>query len=427
MNGHTNAARLSRLVALVVVLVVALAIAPGIAWGAHDSGPMPNIMPGGAAGGASCTGVSGEFFSYEAVEYTDSGWVFSEWELTYDGGTTKYGSEKKVDAPKEIDGHGLTSVTAYFKQKKPTPPTAVVNPSGAGTVTSEPAGDGGTAYTATANEGWQFASWTLAYEGGNTFDVDENPVNISDPENLASLTANFKSVAPAPTTYKVSVTAEPAEGGTAEASAAEAAEGADVKLTAVANDGYEFVAWKTDPSDLSIVDGAFTMPASNVTATAVFQKKDAPTPATTYTITFDANGGTGSMDTQTVEAGTTVTLATNAYVRDGYSFSSWNTAQDGSGTTYADGAEVAVESNLTLYAQWTARENPSPSPEPKPSDPASETKPSEPTPKAKPSESVSTNKLPQTSDATAPLTSAAVVVAAIAGGILFAARRRMER
>ncbi len=45
-------------------------------------------------------------------------------------------------------------------------------------------------------------------------------------------------------------------------------------------------------------------------------------------------------------------LNPNTFTRDGYVFSNWNTAKDGSGTAYSDEAEVKFEGNTTLYAQW---------------------------------------------------------------------------
>ena len=68
----------------------------------------------------------------------------------------------------------------------------------------------------------------------------------------------------------------------------------------------------------------------------------------TYTIQYRANGGSGSMNDTT---GTTVSAAACGFTRTGYTFSSWNTAADGSGTTYAVGAKV--DADVILYAQWT--------------------------------------------------------------------------
>ena len=77
--------------------------------------------------------------------------------------------------------------------------------------------------------------------------------------------------------------------------------------------------------------------------------------ANTYTITFNANGGTESDSTQTVTYDTTVKLNANTFVREGYTFNGWNRAANGSGTGYADKADFTMnETNgVTLYAQWT--------------------------------------------------------------------------
>jgi uncharacterized repeat protein (TIGR02543 family) len=74
--------------------------------------------------------------------------------------------------------------------------------------------------------------------------------------------------------------------------------------------------------------------------------------ATSYTVTFDANGGTGSMSNQSASAATNLT--SNSFSRTGYSFSGWNTSSNGSGTSYANSASYPFTSNTTLYAQWTA-------------------------------------------------------------------------
>ena len=72
-----------------------------------------------------------------------------------------------------------------------------------------------------------------------------------------------------------------------------------------------------------------------------------------YTITFNANGGDGSMDSQTFEVGVDTALNANAFTREGYKFIAWNTAADGSGATYADeGAILELTGDMTLYAQW---------------------------------------------------------------------------
>jgi uncharacterized repeat protein (TIGR02543 family)/LPXTG-motif cell wall-anchored protein len=69
------------------------------------------------------------------------------------------------------------------------------------------------------------------------------------------------------------------------------------------------------------------------------------------TVTFDANGGSGSMSTQT--SSSAITLTPNAFSRTDYNFAGWNTAANGSGTEYADAVSYPFTASETLYAQWT--------------------------------------------------------------------------
>ena len=72
-------------------------------------------------------------------------------------------------------------------------------------------------------------------------------------------------------------------------------------------------------------------------------------------ITFNANGGSGSMALQTIE--NIGYLNRNTLTRDGYLFTGWNTNPDGSGFAYANEATLKATENdkgpVTLYAQWT--------------------------------------------------------------------------
>jgi LPXTG-site transpeptidase (sortase) family protein len=70
-----------------------------------------------------------------------------------------------------------------------------------------------------------------------------------------------------------------------------------------------------------------------------------------HTVTFNANGGTGSMANQVTNLPTALTA--NTFTRTGYSFSGWNSAANGIGTAYADGVVYNFLADITLYAQWT--------------------------------------------------------------------------
>ena len=70
------------------------------------------------------------------------------------------------------------------------------------------------------------------------------------------------------------------------------------------------------------------------------------------TVSFNANGGEGTMESQTISTKEGGTLTTNAFTREGYNFTGWNTAADDTGDSYADGANVNLTEDTTLYAQW---------------------------------------------------------------------------
>jgi uncharacterized repeat protein (TIGR02543 family) len=63
-----------------------------------------------------------------------------------------------------------------------------------------------------------------------------------------------------------------------------------------------------------------------------------------------ATDATGSMVAQS--STTAANLSANGYQRSGFTFTGWNTAEDGTGTPYAAGANFDFAADLTLYAQW---------------------------------------------------------------------------
>jgi uncharacterized repeat protein (TIGR02543 family) len=111
--------------------------------------------------------------------------------------------------------------------------------------------------------------------------------------------------------------------------------------------GYTFSGWNTaaNGTGTSYSDGASYAFNASVTLYAQWT-------ANSYTVTFDANGGSGTMASETEN--TPTALTTNTFTRTGYTFSGWNTAADGTGTSYSDGASYAFNASVTLYAQWTA-------------------------------------------------------------------------
>ena len=118
--------------------------------------------------------------------------------------------------------------------------------------------------------------------------------------------------------------------------------------TVPTRDGYNFVGWATSSTATSAeyqAGGSYTANASSAlyAVWSIIQ----------YIITYKANGGVGADQTQTKNYGTPVTLqGADTFTRSNYTFQNWNTASDGSGTTYAAGASYGTNASVTLYAIW---------------------------------------------------------------------------
>lgn len=71
----------------------------------------------------------------------------------------------------------------------------------------------------------------------------------------------------------------------------------------------------------------------------------------TSTVTFNANGGSGT--TPSESASTATALTPNGFTDAGHHFVEWNTEPDGRGTNYANEAVYSFSTSVTLYAQWS--------------------------------------------------------------------------
>ena len=110
--------------------------------------------------------------------------------------------------------------------------------------------------------------------------------------------------------------------------------------------GSTFTGWK-DAGGVDYVAGStFTMGLINVTLTAQWLIS-----TFAYAISYEANGGTGTMAGQTGLA-TSVTLSTNTFTRTGYTFAGW---KDDASVAYTNAQIVPLTAttSLAMHAQWT--------------------------------------------------------------------------
>jgi uncharacterized repeat protein (TIGR02543 family) len=161
-------------------------------------------------------------------------------------------------------------------------------------------------------------------------------------------------------TYLVTYDANGATGGAVPVDGGSYQEGQTVTVLgnsgALVRPGYAFSGWNraANGSGTSYAPAAtFTMGAANVTLYAQW------TLIPTYFVTYSGNGapsGFAPVDSNAYEEGATITVLgnTGSLGLPGYAFSGWNTASNGTGTSYAPAATFAMgASDVTLYAQWT--------------------------------------------------------------------------
>lgn len=129
--------------------------------------------------------------------------------------------------------------------------------------------------------------------------------------------------------------------------------------------GHRFDGWYEKDTDGKLKGTSFAFSTTAITEDITLFAKFTPNQ---YTVTFDANGGTGSMAQQTFAYNVSQKLTANSYSKTGYSFTGWNTKVDGTGIGHADEANITITSNelvgksVTLYAQWKSNATPTATP-----------------------------------------------------------------
>jgi uncharacterized repeat protein (TIGR02543 family) len=202
-----------------------------------------------------------------------------------------------------------------------------------------------------ARTGYSFTKWSTNQGGGGTEYTDGQSITITSSITLyAQWTANHYTVH---FEDNGSTSGEMADQtftyGTAQ----------DLTTNAFARTGYTFIGWNTDSTattaqytDGQNVNNLTPVKDATVKLYAIWSENK-------LTVTFYGNGSTsGEMADQTIKyTDATKTLTANAFKKTGKIFTGWNTAQDGTGESYANCADVSAlltspGGTLSLYAQW---------------------------------------------------------------------------
>lgn len=139
-----------------------------------------------------------------------------------------------------------------------------------------------------------------------------------------------------------------ANGGTGAPSSQTKYYGYETKLstTKPTRAGYNFEGWATSASgSVAYASGAAYTGNTNLTLYAVWS-------AVNYTVTYDANGGTGAPSSQTKRQDISLTLTATTPTRTGYTFKGWGTSASSTTVAYAAGGTYTKNASITLYAIW---------------------------------------------------------------------------
>ncbi|MEF2846463.1 MAG: InlB B-repeat-containing protein, partial [Eggerthellaceae bacterium] len=209
-----------------------------------------------------------------------------------------------------------------------------------------------------------FVGWNTKADGSGVSFEDEAAIsqNLSEEkESVVTLYAQWEHDA-----YTVDYDAN---GGVGDAYSQTILAGASERLDTCqfTHEGYTFAGWNTS------ADGSGTAYEPNAALTEDLAKNGesitlyAQWKPVNYSVHFDANAPAsastqigGTMDDQEMSFDQSARLSWCEYVLPGYTFTGWNTAPDGSGTSYDDLQEVSNLSSkdgdtITLYAQWEAQ------------------------------------------------------------------------
>ncbi len=191
-------------------------------------------------------------------------------------------------------------------------------------------------------EGYNFLGWSTTSDG----EVEYNPGDTYTKNEIVTLYAVWKEI-----TYSVTYQFD---GGTIGPQTQEKHYWSDLILTDKIPErmGYTFLGWATSADgEVEYNPGDTYMANEPLTLYAVWEAKK-------YTISYDANGGTGAPGSQEKTYGTDITLSTVIPEREGYNFKGWSKSSTATSASYSSGSTYSDNSNyvdVTLYAVWSEK------------------------------------------------------------------------
>lgn len=200
-----------------------------------------------------------------------------------------------------------------------------------------------------ANAGTAYPTKTVSGRPGNSFTVTSPTITGYTP-NKSSVTGTYGSGSHVVTYYEKSYTVTyNANGGSGAPGVQTKKYFTNLKLSSTipTRTGYSFGGWGTSSTDTSInySPGDTYSSNSSITLYAIWNRNK-------YTVSFNANGGSGAPASQTKLYGLDMTLSSTVPTRSGYTFKGWGTSSTSSTASYQPGGTYTSNSARTLYAIW---------------------------------------------------------------------------
>ncbi len=128
----------------------------------------------------------------------------------------------------------------------------------------------------------------------------------------------------------------------------------------VNNDSHSVIILSKNSSSVTIAEGNYnssihwgrTLSAAAVEEADYMLSRWPGTPRVTYTVTYNANGGTGAPAAQVKTQGVDLVLSSTRPVRNGYYFLGWAESASAAVPAYQPGDHFTSDANTTLYAVW---------------------------------------------------------------------------
>ncbi|MDR3012766.1 MAG: InlB B-repeat-containing protein [Chitinispirillales bacterium] len=211
--------------------------------------------------------------------------------------------------------------------------------------------------SAGTRSGYTFSGWTSTTTGVTFASANNSSTTFIMPASNVTVTANWTAEA---ITHTLTIARNPSSvgstinvSGTAYTAARTVNANTAIPITTTVPAGFTFTNW-TVTSGSSNATLANASSATNATVTltgnATVTANYAPV---TYTIAFNANGGTGTMTSDNVTHGSDYTIKANTFTRTGYTFTGWRTGASSGARHAADAQITNVTGNITLFAQWS--------------------------------------------------------------------------